>query len=64
MKRAAVIVAVRKSGSLPVLPAAIPGARAMERWALDQGMDRSLVKTFTDEDGPLELTLSRLRLKR
>ncbi|MGX9901293.1 caspase family protein [Arthrobacter sp. SA17] len=54
MKRAAVIVGVRKSGSLPVLPAAIPGARAMERWALEQGMDRSLVKTFTDEDGPLE----------
>lgn len=54
MKRAAVIVGVRKSGSLPVLPAAVPGARAMERWALEQGIDASLVRTFTDEDGPLE----------
>lgn len=54
MQRAAVLIGVSKSGNLPHLKAAIPNVRAMERWALDQGMDRGLVKVFTDEQGSVE----------
>ena len=54
MQRAAVLIGVSKSGTLPFLPAVIPSVRAMEAWALEQGMRRELVKTLTDESGPLE----------
>lgn len=54
MQRAAVLIGVSRSGTLPVLPAVIPSVKAMERWALQQGMSRELVKTLTDEAGPLE----------
>jgi hypothetical protein len=53
MQRAAVLIGVSRSGTLPVLPAVIPSVKAMEGWALQQGMQRELVKTLTDEAGPL-----------
>lgn len=54
MQRAAVLIGVSRSGNLPVLPAVIHSVKAMEEWALEQGMRRNLVRTLTDEAGPLE----------
>lgn len=54
MPRAAVLIGVSRSGTLPFLPTVIPSVKGMERWALQQGMPRELVKTLTDEAGPLE----------
>ena len=55
MKRAAVLIGVSRAGNLPVLADAIPSVRAMESWALAQGLDRDLVKVITDEAGPIGL---------
>lgn len=55
MKRAAVLIGVSRAGNLPVLADAIPSVRAMEAWALAQGLDRDLVKVITDEAGPVGL---------
>ena len=54
MPRAAVLIGVSRSGTLPVLPAVLQCVKAMEEWALEQGMRRDLVRTLTDEAGPLE----------
>jgi hypothetical protein len=54
MQRAAVLIGVSRSGRLPVLPAVIPSVKAMEKWALEQGIRPELVRTLTDEAGPLE----------
>lgn len=51
MQRAAVLIGVGKTGSLQPLQATTTGVRAMERWALNQGIDRRLVKVITDEAG-------------
>lgn len=53
MQRAAVLIGVSKSGTLPVLPAVLPSVKAMSKWAHDQGMRTDLVITLTDESGPL-----------
>ena len=44
MERAAVLIGVNQTGTLPPLAAAVSGAVAMEQWALAQGMERDLVK--------------------
>lgn len=49
MKRAAVIIGVRKVHDLPVLQAVWSCVHAMEAWALSQGFDPHLIKTITDE---------------
>lgn len=55
MVRAAVLIGVSQTGNLQTLKAVHDGVRAMERWALGQGMDRELVKVLSDEDGPVEV---------
>ncbi len=55
MRRAAVLIGVDKTGGLPQLHDAARGARRMEAWALDQGLERDDVLVFTDEAGPLEV---------
>jgi len=53
--RAAILIGVNKTGGLPVLSAAVTGARRMEAWALDQGMARKHVHLFTDEKNVVEI---------
>jgi hypothetical protein len=53
--RAAVLIGVSQTGNLQTLKAVHDGVRAMERWALGQGMDRELVRVLSDEDGPVEV---------
>lgn len=55
MVRAAVLIGVSQTGNLQTLKAVHDGVRAMEKWALGQGMDRELVKVLSDEDGPVEV---------
>ncbi len=55
MQRAAILIGVSKTGNLRQLQAATAGVRAMERWALSQGMDRDLVKVLTDEAGRVDV---------
>jgi hypothetical protein len=55
VRRAAVLIGVDKTGGLPQLNDAARGARRMEAWALDQGLERDDVLVFTDEAGPLEV---------
>lgn len=55
MRRAAVLIGVDTTGGLPQLHDAARGARRMEAWALDQGLERDDVLVFTDEAGPLEV---------
>jgi len=50
-----VLIGVDKTGGLPQLHDAARGARRMEAWALDQGLERDDVLVFTDEAGPLEV---------
>lgn len=49
MKRAAVLIGVDKTGNLPRLHDAASGARKMEEWANQQGIDR--IEVVTDESG-------------
>lgn len=49
MKRAAVLIGVRKAGDLPELQAVWDGVKGMEAWALSQGIPKELIKTITDE---------------
>lgn len=51
MNRAAVIIAVKKAGTLPELKAAIDGAKTIATWADRQGFDP--VVTITDEQNPV-----------
>jgi hypothetical protein len=53
MTRAAVLIGVNRSGTLPVLENAVRSAHAMEAWALGQGMRRDRVKLLTDENEPV-----------
>jgi hypothetical protein len=53
MERAAVLIGVKKTGKLRELKAATDGARAMETWARDQGVQH--VKVLTDDAGPVEI---------
>jgi hypothetical protein len=53
--RAAVLIGVSQTGNLQTPKAVHDGVRAMERWALGQGMDRELVKVLSDEGGPVEV---------
>lgn len=55
MVRAAVLIGVAQAGILDTLQAVHDGVRAMEKWALDQGIDRDLVKVLTDESSPVEV---------
>ncbi|WP_428422499.1 caspase family protein [Methylibium sp.] len=55
MTRAAVLIGVNRTGGLPVLTDAVNGAKAMEAWALAQGMPRKRVLLFTDEQGPVDI---------
>lgn len=52
-KRAAVIIAVRKTGNLPELRTVYDCADRMAKWAYAQGMPKRLVKVLTDERKPL-----------
>lgn len=63
MIRASVLLGVAQAGILDTLQAVHDGARAMEQWALDQGMDRELVKVITDEDGPVEVSRVKKAIK-
>jgi len=49
-----VLIGVSQTGNLQTLKAVHEGVRAMQRWALGQGLDRDLVKVLSDEDGPVE----------
>ena len=49
MKRAAILIGVDRTGTLPPLGDAAKGARRMEDWARSQKMDS--VEAFTDEGG-------------
>ena len=51
MNRAAVVIAVKKAGTLPELKAAIEGARRFEAWAKQERFDT--VVTITDEHDPV-----------
>ncbi|HEX2180302.1 MAG TPA: hypothetical protein VHL54_12440 [Actinomycetota bacterium] len=55
MVRAVVLIGVAQAGILDTLQAVHDGVRAMEKWALDQGIDRDLVKVLSDESGPVEV---------
>ncbi len=48
MNKCAIIIGVNKTGGLPVLNAAVKGARDFERWAQAQGI---VCTTITDEQG-------------
>ncbi len=52
MKKAAVIIGVNKTGGLPLLAAAVSGAKAFDAWASDQDFDTTLL---TDELEPVGL---------
>ena len=54
MTRAAVLIGVNKTGGLPQLADAVAGARAMAKWAVDQGMAEKNIFLFTDEEKPVE----------
>ncbi len=62
--RAAVLIGVSQTGNLQTLKAVHDGVRAMERWALGQGIDRDMVKVLSDEEGPVEVPTSRRRSRR
>ena len=51
MQRAAVLIGVKKSHTLPELQAAWDGAHRMEDWAVGQGIDPTHIKVITDEGG-------------
>ncbi len=49
MKRAAVLIGVRKAHTLPTLQAVLDGVKGMEAWAIAQGIDTKYIKTITDK---------------
>ena len=53
MKRAAVLIGVDKTGTLPKLKDAAKGAERMAKWARDQKMDA--VHVITDAAGPVDV---------
>ena len=54
MKRAAVLIGVQEVKGLTKLHAVHDGVDRMEQWALDQGMERKLVRTITDKNGQVK----------
>lgn len=61
MRRAAILIGVKKTGDLPELTDAIRGARLMETWAREQGMDP--VHLITDELGPVTVDLIKTKIR-
>jgi hypothetical protein len=53
MTRAAVVIGVDKSGDLPILSAAVSGARKIADWLKSEGFE---VKVFVDDGAPVELS--------
>src|SRR5438874_1127812 len=49
-KRSAVVIGVNKTGGLPILRAAVSGAKSVAAWLHEEGFD---VKLITDEAGPV-----------
>ncbi len=49
MKRAAILIGVQKTATLPELSAVWTGVKEMEEWARDQGME---FRSLSDEGGP------------
>ncbi len=61
MNRAAVVVAVKKAGTLPELKAALDGARRFEAWARQEKFET--VVTITDENEPVSAKAIRDAIK-
>lgn len=55
MVRAAVLIGVARAGILDPLQAVHDGVRAMEKWALAQGIERERVLVLSDESGTVEV---------
>ncbi len=53
MQRAAVLIGVKKTGSLPQLEAVSASIEAMSEWARGQGMSEKFVRVVTDDNGPV-----------
>jgi hypothetical protein len=55
VERAAVLIGVRKTGNLDLLPAARPAAQAMARWAQAQAIPPDRIKIILDDDAPVTI---------
>ncbi len=55
MQRAAILIGVSKTGNLQRLQAVASGVQAMEQWALDQNLERDLIKVITDGTGRVDV---------
>jgi hypothetical protein len=62
--RAAVLIGVAQAGILDPLQAVHDGVRAMEKWALAQGIERDRVLVLSDESGPVEVSQVKKAIKR
>lgn len=59
MERAAVVIGMKKTGSLEILPASHSSARKMEAWAQKQGLPKDRIKLILDDGLPV--TIQRIR---